>query len=400
MTSSGLSLQSNSVLNEDDVRGALARILPKRQHDIDAVEMGMGTEDAEPARRYLASMREEGWALPDWPACYGGRDANESERALIERVRSEFEVPDTYIHMIGLFMVGPTLLDHGLKEQRDRWLPGIADGSEIWCQLFSEPEAGSDLANIALRAQRDGDSWVLSGQKVWVSRAAWARWGFALARSAPESPKHRGLTAFVVDMNDPGIEVRPLRQMNEDRHFSEVFLNDVVVPDSWRVGDENNGWSIAMSLLARERSIAGKASNSAWNDLAAWLREHMNSGSPTAAQRDQIMRWFVESAVAQLAGLIERSGSGAASGGSLDKLRKSSLFKTEANLRLGALGAQGMLSDSPATLMWLTSPSMSIRGGTDQIQRNIVAERLLGLPPDPRLDRDIPWTESRRGGKI
>ncbi len=400
MATVDLSSENTPVLDEDFVRDELRRILPIRRSASDAPEMGIGTDDAEPARHYLSSMYAGGWAFPGWPRRYGGRDASEHDEALIARVRSEFEIPDLYIHMIGLYMVGPALLDVGTSEQRDRWLPGIADGSEIWCQLFSEPEAGSDLANLALRAERDGDSWVLKGQKVWVSRAAWARWGFVLARTAPQLPKHRGLTTFVVDMHDPCVEVRPLRQMNDDVHFSEVFINDAIVPDASRVGDENSGWMVAMSLLSRERSIAGKVVSAPWNEVAVWLREFVESETPTGAQRDRIMQIFVQGAVARLAGIVENSrGTSSGSAGSLDKLRKAALFQAEANLRLELLGAQGMLRGTPATLAWLTSPSMSIRGGTDQIQRNIVGERLLGLPSEPRLDRDISWAESRLGGR-
>jgi alkylation response protein AidB-like acyl-CoA dehydrogenase len=386
------------ILTEDFVRAAILRKLPARHLTFETQEMGIGTDDAEPARRYLSSMVDGGWALPSWPRQYGGRDADKRDLSLIEQVRSEFAVPDLYIHMIGLHMVGPTILDIGTREQCDQWLPGIADGSEIWCQLFSEPEAGSDLANLGLRADLDGDSWILRGQKVWVSRAVWAKWGFVLARTGPKLPKHHGLTAFAVDMSDPGIDIRPLRQMNDDHHFSEVFVNDAVVPDSWRVGDVNSGWNVAMSLLARERSIAGKVVSAAWNEMPTWMRKQVASSRLTGVQRDRVMRVFVQGAVAQLASTVRASPDGQpGSVGSLDKLRKAALFKAESNLRLELLGADGMLRDSPAALAWLTSPSMSMRGGTDQVQRNIVGERLLGLPSEPRLDRAVSWAESRRG---
>ncbi len=392
-----------AVITEDEIRNALAQILTPRRADERMTTMGAGSDDLEPARAYLASTVEGGWALPSWPKAFGGRDADPEEVALINRVLRDFSVPDLYAYMIGLGMCGPALLAHGTDEQQQRWLPTIASGAEIWCQMFSEPEAGSDLANLALRATRDGDEWTLEGQKVWTSRAVWARWGLCLARTDPEVPKHAGLTMFAVDMEAPGVEVRPLVQMNGDGHFSEVFLSGARVPDAWRIGDVGAGWKVAMTVLAHERAAAG--TNRGGGDggikgvrTPGWLRDLAGRDalrSPVARQRamtiharDAAAGWTADRASAS------RNPGPAGSGA---KVHKTFSFQGRAYLDKDSRGAEGMLADHEGHVEFLTGPSMSIRGGTDEIQRNILGERVLGLPSEPRVDRDIPWSKARKG---
>jgi alkylation response protein AidB-like acyl-CoA dehydrogenase len=324
---------------------------------------------------------------------------------VISTVMREYAVPDLYAYSIGLGMCGPSLLVHGTEDQQQRWLRNIASGSEIWCQMFSEPEAGSDLANLALRAEPDGDEWVLNGQKVWTSRGLYAQWGLCLARTDPEVPKHRGLTMFCFRMDTPGIEIRPLAQMNGDRHFSEVFLTDARVPDDQRLADVGAGWNVAMTVLAHERALAGESrgggDGATRNErVPRWINELRPTGRTSAAlwrQRlmavhsgDEVSRWTAARAAAS------RNPGPAGSGA---KLRKVASYKGRAYLGADAQGAAGMLTNTPGHIELVTAPSMSIRGGTDEINRNIVGERVLGLPGEPRVDRDLPWSESRRGAR-
>jgi alkylation response protein AidB-like acyl-CoA dehydrogenase len=315
-------------------------------------------------------------------------------------------VPDLYPFFVGLRMVGPTLLAHGSRDQQERWLSSIASGDDVWCQMFSEPEAGSDLANVAMQARQDGQSWRLDGQKIWTSRGAYARWGLCLTRTDPTVPKHAGLTMFVVDMAAAGVDVRPLVQMNGDDHFSEVFLDNVMVSDDDRIGAVGDGWKIALTVLSLERAsigeLGGGRQDAEPNRLPSWLQHLVELGAlanPVVRDRavqvyiqSQVNRWTSARAAAQA-----RSGRGAGPEGSGQKLRTGALFKQRAYLVKGAFGATGMLTDHYGHDEFLTAPSMSLRGGTDEIQRNIVAERVLGLPADIRLDKDVPWTKSRAG---
>lgn len=389
-----------------ETRAALAALLPPRDPDARVGVLGAGSDDVDSSRRYLASLADGGWAVPAWPRELGGRGVTAEEATVIAGVLREFAAPDLYPVLVGLLLVGPTLLEHGTTEQQRRFLPRIASGEEIWCQLFSEPEAGSDLANAATRATRDGDEWVLDGQKVWTSRGHYAEWGILLARTDPEAPKHAGLTMFAVRMAAPGLDVRPLVQMNGDRHFDEVFLTGVRVPDGDRIGEVGGGWRVAVTVLAHERAAArpGTAvgSEGAGAEVPRWLTDLAAAGrldDPHLRQRamrvlalEQVTRLAAERAAASA-----RAGSGPGPIGSTRKLAGAALFKLRAELGKDACGASGMLADSPNHVEFLTAPSMSIRGGTDEIQRNIVGERVLGLPPEPRVDKDIPWSRSRRG---
>ena len=236
-----------------EIAAALGDRFPPRTRTSAATVLGAGNDDLAPGRAWLAALAPGGWSVPGWPAEHGGRGATPQDVAVVARELAAYEQPDLYPFLIGLHVVGPTLLTLASDGQQARWLRPIASGEEIWCQLFSEPGAGSDLANVATRAERDGDTWRLTGQKVWSSRAHYAKWGFCLARTDVDVPKHAGITAFAVDMTADGVDVRPLRQMNGDAHFSEVFLDDVLVPDGDRIADVGSGWPVARTALANER---------------------------------------------------------------------------------------------------------------------------------------------------
>ncbi|MED5292597.1 MAG: acyl-CoA dehydrogenase family protein [Actinomycetota bacterium] len=395
-----------SDLTEEQIRSALDSILERRNADTRLTTMGAGSDDLEAGRRYLANTVTDGWHVPTWPAQHGGRNASASQNALIGSVLREFIVPDLYPFAIGLGMVGPALLTHGNDSQQEEWLKAIASGNSIWCQMFSEPEAGSDLANVALQAKLDGDEWVIEGQKTWTSRAMWADWAICLARTDPAQPKHKGLTMFAMPMSIPGVEVRPLTQMNRDAHFSEVFVEEARLKDQWRIGDVGEGWRVAMTVLAHERAGGGSRGDGDGSTKGAhipsWIKDLQALPTEQNAiwddavmgvySHDAVSRWTTQRAAdeARSSGSPGPAGSGA-------KLRTVKSYKGRAYLANQSSGAYGMLEDGHGYIELMTAPSMSIRGGTDEIQRNILGERVLGLPGEPRLDRDVPWKESRRG---
>ena len=315
---------------------------------------------------------------------------------MIARVLGEFEQPDLYPFLIGLSVVGPTLLAMATNEQCARWLPPIRTGEEIWCQLFSEPGAGSDLANVSTRAERDGDVWHVTGQKVWSSRAHYSQRGLLLARTDPSASKHAGITAFGFDMRAAGVDVRPLRQMNGDAHFSEVFLERAPIVDRDRIGDVGAGWKVARTALANERGAVG-AVGAGMGSPAQRLLEVAGERENDEVVRDRVTAVHVESEISRLT--MKRARDAARAGtpgpeGSGAKLRGGALLKHTAETALNVLGPEGLVGEGEWQTLFLTAPSISIRGGTDEIQRNIVGERVLGLPPEPRVDVDKPWDET------
>jgi alkylation response protein AidB-like acyl-CoA dehydrogenase len=391
------------------VRAALTARLAARRANRATTVLGAGSDDLETGRAYLHALADGGWAVPTWPVEHGGMGATGERLAMVQQELARFEVPDLYPFLVGLALVGPTLLEHGDDAQRARWLPPIKDGREIWCQLFSEPDAGSDLAGLATRARRDGDEWVVDGQKVWTSRGHYARWGLLLARSDASVPKHAGITAFGLDLHAPGVDVRPLRQMNGDTHFTEVFLNGVRVADRDRIGAVGGGWRVALTTLAHERGGVATPGG-AWLDegrLVALARELGLHRDPCV--RQQLARVIVELRIAALT--AHRARARAQVGrpgpeGSGQKLRASAAMRDFTAAALALLGPAGVAGpgarDGEWQTLFLTAPSLSIRGGTDEIQRNIVGEHVLGLPSEPRVDRDLPFDQlprtARRSG--
>jgi alkylation response protein AidB-like acyl-CoA dehydrogenase len=335
---------------------------------------------------------------------YGGLGASPAQAAIVSQEVARFDVPDLYPYLIGLAIAGPTLVAHATREQCARWLPPIRTGDEIWCQLFSEPDAGSDLASLGTRAERDGDTWRVTGAKVWSSRAQYSRRGLLLARSDPTVPKHAGITAFALDMHAPGVTVRPLRQMNGDTHFNEVHFDGAPVGDADRIGEPGDGWNVARTALTYERG-AGALSGGSWGTdlkdrLIALARRRGATADPLVRQR--LAATIIELEVARLTARrardVARAGRHGPEG-SGSKIRGSTGLKAAASLALDLLGPDGIAATEPDgewQTLFLTSPSISIRGGTDEIQRNIVGERVLGLPPEPRTDVDVPYSQLRR----
>ena len=382
----------------DEVRAALAAALRPRDPDVPVTVLGAGSDDLGPGRGWLVALADGGWAVPTWPTEYGGRGASPAEAATIAHELGAFEQPDLYPYLVGLHIVAPTLLTTATPEQCARWLPRVRTGEEIWCQLFSEPGAGSDLANVSTRAERDGEAWRVTGQKVWTSRAHYARWGFLLARTDPSVVKHAGITAFALDMDVPGVEVHPLRQMNGDTHFSEVFLDEVPIADADRIGEVGAGWSVARTLLANERGAVGAVSSGVGTPSDRLLDAARAHADPVLRDRVAGVHLAVETArlTTRRARDTARAGRPPGPEGSGAKLRGSAVFKATADAAIDMLGPAGVAGVERANewqTLFLTAPSISIRGGTDEIQRNIVGERVLGLPPEPRVDTDRPWDE-------
>ena len=315
-----------------------------------------------------------------------------------------------HLNAIGFGMVAPTIHTHGTQEQRARLLRPLFTGEEIWCQLFSEPGAGSDLAGVSTRAVPVGNEWVLDGQKVWTSYAHRARWGLLLARTDPDLPKHRGLTAFVVDMTAPGVEVRPLFQMTGEAEFNEVFFSSVRVPDSQRLGEVGDGWRVAITTLMNERVAIGGQVPEPGSGLiaearAAWER----TGRRDAVRRDRLAQLWIRSEILRITNIRaqgSRSTEGPGVEGSLSKLASAELNMDLTDFILELLGPESMLKPDGYPLErsrrsgfefgepvhdFLRARANSIEGGTSEIARNVLAERSLGLPPEIRTDKEIPW---------
>jgi alkylation response protein AidB-like acyl-CoA dehydrogenase len=370
-----------------------------------------------PRDQFLSARFDAGLAAVHYPVGHGGLGL---PRSLQQAAEEQFALagapaPDPRRNVIGLGMAAPTLIAFGTDEQLDRWLKPLWLAEEIWCQLFSEPGAGSDLANLSTRAVRDGDDWVVSGQKVWTSLAHHARWALLLARTDPDAPKHAGLSYFVLDMHAPGVEVRPLRQLTGEAEFNEVFITDARVPDANRLGEVGAGWRVANATLMNERVAIGAASaaprESGMIGMAAhtW-REHPEARTPELHQR--LLRLWARAEVARLAG--QRMRQQLASGqpgpdGSAVKLTFALLNQEISGFEIELAGADGLTYDDwtmrragssdyargPA-YRYLRSKGNSIEGGTSEILRNIIAERVLGLPSEPRTDTGVPWKDLPR----
>jgi alkylation response protein AidB-like acyl-CoA dehydrogenase len=350
-------------------------------------------EHPSPSGRQLA---EAGWVVPHWPAPWG-RDADPITQLLVDEELAAAGVRRP-TNPIGIGWAGPTLLHAGTEDQQARYLPGILSGEEIWCQLFSEPGAGSDLASLTTRAVRDGDSWVVTGQKVWTSLAHFSRYGILLARTDPDAPKHAGISYFVCPMDLPGIEVRPLVEMTGEHMFNEVFLDDVRLPADSLVGSEHGGWALAKVTLANER-VSLSSGGALWGrgpsaeDLLELVRRRGGVDDPLLRQR--LARLWADATVLRLIRL--RTLTAAVRGeppgpeASVRKLLADEHGQAVMALAKDLTGTAGLLAEAgplgaPDEFGWsygfLFAPALTIGGGTTQVQRNILAERVLGLPHD------------------
>jgi alkylation response protein AidB-like acyl-CoA dehydrogenase len=375
-----------------------------------------------PRQDFNNARFDAGLAWVHYPEGLGGLGLSRSLQQLVDAEFAAVGAPghDAERNAIGLGMAAPTILAYGTDEQQRRWLRELWTGREIWCQLFSEPGAGSDLAALATRAARDeqsdGDSWVATGQKVWTSLAQVAKRGLLLARSDPDVPKHQGLTYFAVDMTAPGVEVRPLRQITGEAEFNEVFLTDVRIPDEDRIGPVGEGWKVANATLMSERvnigsSRAAPREAGMIGPVAATWRARPELRTP--GLHDRLLRLWTEAEVARLAG--ERMRQQLAAGkpgpeGSAAKVVFARLNQEISGFDVELSASDGLRYDEWSMrrpehstffgrgpgYRYLRARGNSIEGGTSEILRNIIAERVLGLPPEPRVDKDIPWKDLPR----
>jgi alkylation response protein AidB-like acyl-CoA dehydrogenase len=371
-----------------------------------------------PRQDFNNARFDAGLAWVHYPEGLGGLGLSRSLQQVVDAEFAAAGSPghDAERNAIGLGMAAPTILAYGTDEQQKRWLRELWTGREIWCQLFSEPGAGSDLAALATRAVRDGEGWVVTGQKVWTSLAQVAKRGLLLARSDPDVPKHQGLTYFAVDMTAPGVEVRPLRQITGEAEFNEVFLTDVRIPDADRIGPVGEGWKVANATLMSERVNIGSSRAAAREagmigPAAATWRSRPELRTP--GLHDRLLKLWTEAEVARLAG--ERMRQQLAAGrpgpeGSAAKLVFARLNQEISGLDVELNAGDGLRYDDWSMrrpehstffgrgpgYRYLRSRANSIEGGTSEILRNIIAERVLGLPPEPRVDKDIPWKDLPR----
>ena len=385
--------EARAFLEQDHVR-ELARHAALRGEEDQA-------EWAERAKKWQAFLADAGWACITWPAEHGGRGGTPAQAAIFAEECARIG-GSVNAFAVGIAMAGPTIIAHGTEAQQARFLPPLARGEEVWCQLFSEPGAGSDLAGLSTRAERDGDEWVVNGQKVWTSGAHYSDWGILLARSDVDAPKHRGITYFLVDMHADGVEVRPLRQMTGSSHFSEVFLTDVRIPHDHVLGEVNGGWGVAMTTLANERTFMGGNSRALGaKELVELARDHgvdtdpgIRQGLAAAHTRAEIARWL-----SMRTRTLTSKGLPPGPTASVAKLAAAWNLKRNGELALAIQGAHGVLADddAPRGGAWqdsfLGAPSIRIAGGSDEIQRNVIGERVLGLPGEPRIDKDVPFRD-------
>jgi alkylation response protein AidB-like acyl-CoA dehydrogenase len=382
-------------------------------------------------------LADAGWACPTWPREWGGRALSAALADVVADELANAGVPGPP-DGVGMHLAAPTVLEHGPDELRRRLLRPTATGELVWCQLFSEPGAGSDLAGLTTRAEKDGDEWVVTGQKVWNTGAAHAELGLLVARNDWDVPKHQGITYFVLPMRQPGVEVRPLRQMNGHASFNEVFLENVRIPAGNVIGAVGNGWKVALTTLMHERRLAPapraaprrQVSGRAWREAIAervaatephkWYPQRAGRPDLVVQQAvaagkgaDPVVRQEIAKLVAlawsarwtaRRAAVARALGRPPGPEGSLGKLASSNIARAAARVHALIADASGMLAGSDGPLegtiaeIFLSVPAISIAGGTDEIQHNILAERVLGLPKEPETDRDVPFRQVRRNG--
>ncbi len=368
---------------------------------------------------FRGAQFDAGLAMVHFPGGRGGLAGNRGQQGIIDAIlkAAGANYDDLKINPIGIGMGAPTVLAYGDEAMQDKHLRRIFTGEDIWCQLFSEPTHGSDVAGIPSRAVRDGDEWIVNGQKVWTTLAHLSNYGMLLTRTDPEVPKHKGLSYFVLDMHAPGVEVRPLYQMTGEAEFNEVFLTDVRIDDSQRLGAEGDGWRVAITTLMNERvALAGGPSprgSGPISELVSLYEKKKDDFTDTERElwRDRVMSLWVEAEIVRLTNARAKAaavGGNPGPEGSVSKLASAELSKRLHEAIIDIQGADGMLhapgypmtrsSDSmrTSTGRFLRSRANTIEGGTSEIMRNILGERVLGLPGDVRVDTDVPWSQIPR----
>jgi alkylation response protein AidB-like acyl-CoA dehydrogenase len=387
-------LDLNDTPEQAQYRATVRRWLEAHAHEAPAVG------DVAGRREWQRKLADGGLAGVTWPAEYGGRGLGPLHQVVVNQELSHAGVPGIF-DTIGVGMLGPTIIAHGTEDQKQRHLAPMLTADEVWCQLFSEPAAGSDLAGIQTRARRSDDgSWRLSGQKVWTTNAQIAGFGLLLARTDADVPKHKGLTMFVVPMRASGITIRPLRQISGEAHFNEVFFDEVVLEDGAEVGPVNGGWGVAMTTLMFERVAIGLG-----GERLGWRADRFARSllEDEAAGRDPSVRHRLGEIASEFLALrytghrmltaLQRGGIPGPEG-ALTKVTTISAAIKAGELLGDVLGPEALAEDRWSELV-SDLPGFKTAGGTEEILRNMVGERVLGLPPEPRLDKSIPFSELR-----
>ena len=387
--------------HEEDLRASPFGRVVLRQGDIVAA-----------SKAYQKKKFGAGWACLHWPKEYGGRGATPIERVIWQQEEGLFSKLSS-LFIIGHGMCGPTMMAYASEAQKRELLPPLASGEHIWCQLFSEPVAGSDLAGLRTRAEKRGDEWVINGQKVWTSGAHLSDWGILITRTDPDVPKHKGLTMFFLNMKSPGIDVRPIKQANGQAEFNEVYFNDVVIPDTQRLGAVGDGWSVSLTTLMNERLSIGANMPTGFPELfdfcarltldgrAAMERSDVRSRLASYATKTNGLKFTAYRAMSAIS-----RGETPGPENSIGKLVAGSTMQDIAMYAMdleGPVGAarttEGLDEVGLFQAMLLRSPATRIEGGTDEILRNIIAERVLGLPADVRVDKNVPFNKIPTRGR-
>ena len=399
-------------MTEEELRGRVRALVAKV--DPDRVDM----------HTFRGAQFDAGLALVNFPEGHGGLGLNPRMQAIVNdelQKSCKTTYDDLVINPIGIGMGMPTLLTYGSDEMKKQLLRRCYTGEDIWCQLFSEPGAGSDVAGLATRAERHGDEWVVNGQKVWTSLAHVSRWGMLLARCNPDVPKHEGLVYFLVDMKSPGVEVRPLYQITGEAEFNEVFFNDVRIPHGNVLGKVGQGWHVAITTLMNERTALGGGSSQRASGpirilMGLWKERGKGRGEAGAVTRDRITKLYIESELLRLTAArgraAQRSGNPGPEG-SVGKLAQAELYKRIWECSTDVMGADALTYEAGyelrrprvedrrdavgmAKYQFLRSRANSIEGGTSEVMRNILGERVLGLPGEPRVDKAVAWKDIPR----
>jgi len=378
----------------------------------DEMEVDEDRDSMKAAKAWQAKRAEHGFARITWPKEVGGYGGTAMQQVIYNQEEAKFDVPAGAPFAIGLGMCIPTLMAYGSKESVARHVKPALRGEEIWCQLFSEPAGGSDVAGLRTRAEKKGDEWIINGQKIWTSGAHYSDWGLLLTRTDAGAQKHKGLTMFYLSMKSPGVEVRPIKQLSGQANFNEVFFTDVRIPDSQRLGNVGDGWKAALTTLMHERLAVGGGLGGGLDvkELLALARTLELEDGPAiknASVRERIADWYVRSAglkyttyrtmTALSRGAQPGPEASIAKVVVASKLQDLSAFAMELEGEAGALKGEDAPAHGMFQMGWMGAPGLRIAGGTDEILRNIIAERVLGLPGDIRVDKDVPFNELPSG---
>ena len=371
-----------------------------------------GMDEIEAAKFWQKKKYDAGWACITWNKEFGGRGATAIQSVIWNQEESKYDVPQG-VFQIGQGMAAPTLMTWGQPEHHERYLPKLASGEEIWCQLFSEPAGGSDLAALRTKAEKEGDDWIINGQKIWTSGAHYSDYGILVVRTDPNVAKHKGLSYFFLDMKSPGVEIKPIKQLTGGAGFNEVYFTDVRIPDSQRLGEVGQGWQVALTTLMNERAAIGGGGGGVNVDLAYKIASEVMIDGKTATQdsavRAKLANWYVQESGLKFTGYRSMTalskGTTPGPENSIGKLVGAPKNQEMASFCMDLMEMNGAIWDEELSkeaglvqMSYMCSPGLSIAGGTDEIMANIIAERVLGLPQEPRMDKGMPFTDVPTGG--